>query len=74
MLVYIREDQKDVILQTPVKNDVPRLLSDKFTEEATVLNQMQKELDVHIDCGIVYLISPETIATNWLENQEVKVP
>ena len=35
---------------------------------------MQKELDVHIDCGIVYLISPETVATNWLENDEVQVP
>ena len=69
MLVYIRQDQLAQILESPSQDEVPRLLSDKLKQEATLLNQMQKDLDVHIDAGVVYLISPETVALNWTENK-----
>ena len=69
MLVYIRQDQLAQILESPSQDEVPRLLSDKLKQEATLLNQMQKDLDVHIDAGVVYIISPETVALNWTENK-----
>ena len=74
MLVYIREDRRKQILQTPGDDAVSKLLTDKFKEEAGTLNAMRRELDVDLDCGVVYLISPETVAANWIDGEDVNVP
>ena len=35
---------------------------------------MQNELDVHVDCGSVMLLSSEIVAANWIEDGRPQVP
>ena len=38
------------------------------------MNAMQNELDVHLDCGVVYLISEEIALANWVEDGKMEIP
>ena len=57
MLVYIRAGMREKILQAPKLSEVPKDVSDFFGRENGVIDGMQRELDVHNECGVVYLIS-----------------
>ena len=35
---------------------------------------MQNELEVHVDCGSVMLLSSEIVAANWIEDGRPQVP
>ena len=35
---------------------------------------MQKELEVHIYCGVVYLLSQEIASVNWVEDGKMEIP
>ena len=61
MLVYLREDMRNKVLSPPTLDDIPAPLKEIFDEENKLLDDMQRELDVHDECGVVYLISPEII-------------
>ena len=61
MLVYIRAGMREKILQAPRLSEVPTDVSDFFDRENGVIDDMQRELDVHNECGVVYLISQEII-------------
>ena len=74
MLVYIRQDQRDEILLQDTGEDIPENIQQKFTNEALLLNAMQKELEVHIYCGVVYLLSQEIATVNWVEDGKMEIP
>jgi len=57
MLVYIREDMRERILRSPTLDEIPQSLKTVFDFENELLKDMQRELDVHNECGVVYLIS-----------------
>ena len=57
MLVYIRAGMREKILRAPKLSEVPKDVSDFFDGENGVVDDMQRELDVHNECGVVYLIS-----------------
>ena len=61
MLVYLREDMRKQVLAPPTLDDIPAPLKEIFDKENEMLDDMQRELDVHNECGVVYLISPEII-------------
>ena len=68
MLVYIRCDQRDEILSQDEEIKIPENIKKKFDSEAELQNEMQRELEVHIDCGSVMLLSSEIVAANWIED------
>ena len=61
MLVYLREDMRKQVLAPPALHDIPAPLKQIFDKENEMLDDMQRELDVHNECGVVYLLSPEII-------------
>ena len=67
MLVYLREDMREKILQQPNLNEVPEKLKEMFDKENVVVDTMKKELDVHNECGIVYLITQEIIQDQFFD-------
>ena len=74
MLVYIRQDQRDEILLQDEEIKIPENIKSKFDSEAELQNEMQNELEVHVDCGSVMLLSSEIVAANWIEDDRPQVP
>ena len=61
MLVYLRADTRDEVLRAPTTDEIPRALQQVFDQENALLDDMQRELDVHNECGVVYLLTQEII-------------
>ena len=75
MLVYLREDMRSQVLAPPTLDDIPPTLKEIFDKENEMLDEMQRELDVHNECGVVYLISPEIIQSQFeIVNDTVQFP
>lgn len=61
MLVYLRVDMRDRILTQPHLEEIPRSLRSIFDGENGIVDDMSRELDVHNECGVVYLLTQEII-------------
>ena len=61
MLVYLREDVRKEILRPPGLEEIPEDLKQVFDDENEVVDSMWRELEVHNECGFVYLVSQEII-------------
>ena len=48
---------RERILRSPTLDEIPQSLKTVFDFENELLKDMQRELDVHNECGVVYLIS-----------------
>lgn len=57
MLVYIREGERAKVLKPPSLEEIPEKLRQFFDRENSIVDDMRRELDVHNECGSVYLIS-----------------
>ena len=72
MLVYLREDVRRDILKPPTLDEIPSELKTAFDAENEIIDSMSNELEVHNECGFVFLISQEIIQSQFL-NEETKI-
>ena len=56
------------ILRPAALDDIPSHLKSIFDGENKVIDEMQAELDVHNECGFVYLISQEIIQSQFFDD------
>ena len=73
MLVYLRDDVRKEILRPPKQDEIPKHLQEVFDKENEIIDSMQKELDVHNECGFVYLVSQEIIQSHFMSGEESKI-
>lgn len=71
MLVYLRVDMRERILTQPPLDEIPRSLRCIFDSENAIVDDMQRELEVHNECGVVYLLTQEIIQDQFY-NEETK--
>jgi hypothetical protein len=61
MLFYIREDERDKILDPPSTSEVSQELIDKFSNEQQKFDTIYRRLDYFSDKDEIYVISEEMI-------------
>lgn len=66
MLVYIRETERDEIMRDIPIDEIPQHLKERFDEENSVNEKLEKDQLLLEECGNVYIISEET-TKGWRE-------
>ena len=62
MLVYIREHEREQMLEKPVA--IPAGLQTMFEGEIAMTKQIMRQKDLSDSHGLVFLVSPEILHTN----------
>lgn len=61
MLFYIREDEREKILEPPTKSEVSQELIDKFSNEQQKFDTIYRRLDYFSDKDEIYVVTEEMV-------------
>ena len=73
MLVYIRETERDEIMREVPIEEIPQHLKERFDEENSVNEKLEKDQAMLEECGTLYIISEET-TKGWKESGVFQIP
>ena len=68
MLIYVREDEMESILEEPAIESIPQPLKDRFNQENELLLEMKREMEANEECEPVFIITPEIVSKNREDN------
>lgn len=73
MLVYVRDSEIDEIMKEIPVEEIPPHLKERFNEENSVNEKLERDQALLDECGTVYIISQETVK-GWSEGGAFQVP
>ncbi len=73
MLVYVREGDRDIVMNEIGMQEIPPHLKERFDEENQINSKLERDQDYLNECGNVYIVTQDTIL-NWNEGGVFQTP